>query len=91
MAQAKKAADQQPENTQSDASAAADSLPAAKPAAAKEQKQPEPAVYVLEANFGAIVNRVHHFWEAGREFVEKEDAELIAFLHREGAKIKRKV
>lgn len=56
----------------------------AKPPKAKEE------IYVLEKNFGAIINGVHRFWEKGSEFVKKEEGDLISFFHRNGAPISLK-
>jgi hypothetical protein len=33
---------------------------------------------------------VHKFWEAGKEFIATEEADLISFFHRAGASIKLK-
>lgn len=55
-----------------------------------QKEKTGPAVYVLEENFGRIINRAHRFWERGSEFNAEKDAELIALFHREGAKLKLK-
>lgn len=53
----------------------------------KAKKDP---VFVLVKNHGWIDGIDHHFIEKGAEFTESADSELIAFLHRSGASIKRK-
>jgi pyruvate/2-oxoglutarate dehydrogenase complex dihydrolipoamide acyltransferase (E2) component len=81
---------------------AADATPAKPAKAAKAAKAAKvdadqkpaadatPETYVLEKNFGSIVNGVHKFWEAGKEFIATEEADLISFFHRAGASIKLK-
>lgn len=55
-----------------------------------KKKTVKSEIYVLEKNFGALVDRAHLFWEKGKEFVVGVDDELIAFFHRAGAAIKPK-
>ncbi|MHB1023343.1 MAG: hypothetical protein ACYC0Z_13130 [Acidobacteriaceae bacterium] len=55
-----------------------------------KKKTVKSEIYVLEKNFGAIIERVHQFWEKGEEFIVGKDDEMIAFFHRAGAAIKPK-
>ena len=53
----------------------------------KAKKEP---VFVLVKNHAWIDGGNHHFIEKGAEFKESEDADMISFLFRSGAKLERK-
>ncbi len=55
-----------------------------------EVKSVKEEIWVLERNFGLIIDRVHKFWEQGTEISAVKEVELLALLRRFGASLKLK-